>query len=537
MRWTVQKPHDLSRSLDAIPDPLAVLVSSSTGESTHDSAPWHSCRDTSPIFLKIPRGGEANDKSDDSEEHDRPSSEHRKSSRKNKSNKAHQHGSTAAEKSEGRQHKRKSHGKMKDSEKKDASKQPSSSVPPIVEEILREEDYYAVLGLDKQAVLSHPSNAADKIKKAYRRRALQTHPDKTNGDRRAFDKVAEAYDVLSDEDKRKMYNRFGKKGVDQHASGMHNTHGGFATAEDLFRSFFGGGMPSSQSRGSNPFMRRNRTLRYQLEVTLEDLYQGSKREILVAPPGVAASHHTKRVQVQIPRGALSGQTIVLSGEMDFDVNETPGDLVFEVRQRMHRTFTRKNHDLAVSFEIRLKEALTGVRRKIRFLDGQDLVLESARRGDNNDPIVIKDGDVHVLKGHGMPKSMHGHEFGDLYVQYKVVNPQAKGSNSLSAEEREQLGFLLDKLEGVSSSSEPLSNEEALHLKPGHRSDFGVASGQPDPQSFHGEDDDAHDSSPFSGPHSQFFFSSATSSNPFFGMRQEGRFNEEDMDGNMQCQQM
>ena len=489
--------------------------------------------------LRLPRGGASGD------EEGGPSKNGKPAKSKREDDAAMMNGGSSNSTSSS-DPKRKSRGKSKGSDSKERVK-PSTVVPPIVDEVLKHDDYYAILGLIKQDIAQQsPQKANNKIKKAYRQRALQTHPDKTDGDRRAFDKVAEAHDVLSDDNKRKLYDRFGKKGLDPHGSpGGFSEAGGFSRPEDMFRSFFGGGMGSSQSsRGTNPFMRRNRTLRYQLEVTLEDLYNGATRNILVAPPGKGPrlDHHCKTVEVQIPRGALSGQTVVLSGEMDFDFNETPGDLVFELHQRQHPIFTRENHDLAVLLHIRLSEAITGVRRRIRHLDGTELILESARRegteGGDPSSFIIKDGDVHVLKGYGMPKDLHGLDFGDLYVQYRVDQPQSKGATSLSTKEREQLGQLLDRLEGVETSSlDHDESEESLNvkqLKKGIASDFGRASGKAEIAS---DGDGIHDPSSFGGSGSQYFFSSSTSSNPFFGMRQEGMFNEEDVDEDMQCRQM
>ena len=100
------------------------------------------------------------------------------------------------------------------------------------------------------------------------KRALQTHPDKTQGDRRAFDKVAEAHDVLSDETKRSLFDRYGKKGIDRPPSSHRST----TMTEELFRSMFGHGATA---------VPRNKNVKYQLEVTLEDLYSGLTRAILV----------------------------------------------------------------------------------------------------------------------------------------------------------------------------------------------------------------------------------------------------------------
>jgi curved DNA-binding protein CbpA len=204
----------------------------------------------------------------------------------------------------------------------------SQKTDPILEDLLKQQDFYAILGVSKTATSSQ-------IQKAYRKRAVITHPDKTGGDRRAFDKVSEAYDVLSDDTKRSIYDRFGKKGLQQHQTG------GFPSsrsAEDIFRHFF----------GQHAHVPRNRTVRYQLEVTLEDLYQGLTRSILVEQP-----NGRKKIQVHVPRGYSSGEAIILSGEMDAHADSTPGDLIFLLQQRPHDRFVRKGHDLALHVTITL----------------------------------------------------------------------------------------------------------------------------------------------------------------------------------------
>ena len=400
--------------------------------------------------------------------------------------------------------------------------QPSGATPdevpktlPVVEEILKEDDYYRILGVAR-------TSTPTEIKKSYRRKALLTHPDKTNGDRRAFDKVAEAYEILSDESKRKIYDRHGKKGLDGAGPGH-----GFATAEDLFRSFFGG----AGGRGPYQQPRRNRTARYQLDVTLEDLYNGLIRNVAVAPPDGRAT--SKQVQVNVPRGALSGQSIRLHGAMDFDPEDTPGDLVFSLHQRPHRQFTRKGHDLAVITSIGLDEALNGTTRTIRHLDGRSLTIASAR----NAP-MIQTGDVQVLKGQGMPKNAMGTEFGDLYVQYRVELPKPNAATSrLTAEEREELGRLLRKMEGRAEPDVPTSDVQ--YLQPARPSDFGTASGTPEIPRDEEEDEGGHFSgNPFGNGRSSFYYSSGFGGggSPFFGMNPEDLFRGESQTGDENAQE-
>mmetsp|Transcript_29609 Transcript_29609/g.48856 ORF Transcript_29609/g.48856 Transcript_29609/m.48856 type:complete len:486 (-) Transcript_29609:51-1508(-) len=382
----------------------------------------------------------------------------------------------------------------------------SPSPDPLLEDLLHEDDFYAVLGIEKAATESQ-------IKKAYRKRAVLTHPDKTGGDRRAFDKVSQAYEVLGDDAKRQVYNRFGKRGLEQ-GGGAAATSGG-NSPEDLFRHFFG-----QQSKQTAP---RNRTVRYQLEVSLEDLYEGMERSILVEQP-----YGRKKVQVHIPKGTTSGESITLSGEMDGVPNDKPGDLIFLLQQQPHAIFTRKGHDLAIEVLISFEEAIGGVDRELKHLDGRKLHLQSARRSEDL-PVWIQTGDVQVLKGEGMPKRDSTSEFGDLYVHFRVDLPNSSTAGRLSVEERGLLRDLLRKMDGKksikSSTNIGCDAEEIRSLQTGKLSDFGSASGTFRPQ------EEPEEPRQQRGP--GVYWSNNSRSNPFFGGASTGN----DDGSNVQCQQM
>jgi len=142
-------------------------------------------------------------------------------------------------------------------------------------------DYYEVLGVSKTASL-------DEIKKAYRKLAMQYHPDRNPGDKRAeekFKEATEAYTVLADPEKRKQYDQFGFAGVDGMFSGGQNPFSGgfsgfsdiFSDFEDIFSSFFGGGFGSSSGRERRG--RRGRDIVYNLEISLSGAVEGKKVDI------------------------------------------------------------------------------------------------------------------------------------------------------------------------------------------------------------------------------------------------------------------
>lgn len=456
------------------------------------------------------------------------------------------------------------------------------------------DDYYEILGVHKTAT-------PIEIKKAYRRKAVQTHPDKTpDGDRTEFDRVSEAYDVLSSEDKRVIYDRFGKAGLEHGGSPGGGLSGSFQ--EDILRSFFGGSSASPFS-SSSPFSNRRRSvhrnIKYQLEVTLEELYKGATKEVSLPIP--RRHQHTanasyKKMEVTIPAGSSSGQSVTLPGEIDYiDPNATPGDAIFILVQRPHRVFSRKQADLAMECEISLKESLCGFQRAIVLLDGSEVMVQTNpyddQINDNSDSDleeeaevelgaidIIRTNDVRVIKGVGMPTQNGGR--GDLYLQFKVIMPGEKHSKRTSGfgslsnrsnlnakggshdmnlhftrSERRELGRLLDKLDGVSSvlheyektnkEANVVKNENIKILEMAKATDFGktkAAEVGNDEDEYLDRDDDRDGlHNPFFGSSRQFFSysSGAGPRNSFFPGNRRNNSYDTGADDNeeVQCQQM
>ena len=140
-------------------------------------------------------------------------------------------------------------------------------------------DYYEVLGVDKNA-------SPDELKKAYRKLALKYHPDRNPGDKEAeekFKEAAEAYDVLSNPDKKARYDQFGMAGMDgQYAQGGMNMNDIFSQFGDLFGDLFGGGFSGFRSGGQSRRVMRGSNLRIKVKLTLEEIDRGCEKKIKVS---------------------------------------------------------------------------------------------------------------------------------------------------------------------------------------------------------------------------------------------------------------
>eukprot|EP00554_Chaetoceros_debilis_P001314 CAMPEP_0194081894 /NCGR_PEP_ID=MMETSP0149-20130528/7555_1 /TAXON_ID=122233 /ORGANISM="Chaetoceros debilis, Strain MM31A-1" /LENGTH=602 /DNA_ID=CAMNT_0038763911 /DNA_START=199 /DNA_END=2007 /DNA_ORIENTATION=- len=421
----------------------------------------------------------------------------------------------------------------------------------IVQTILNaKDDLYRILNLDKSQKATF---TPIEITKAYRKRAVQTHPDKLNGDRRAFDKVSEANNILSDEAKRKLYDRYG---IEVARDPELAARAAMSSGDHIFKSFFGGngGPGGLSSRMSNQF-RKNSDMKYELEVSLEDMYKGASREIQIS-----LGKESKDVEVDIPSGIIPGSSIRLHGMVDHVSSATPGDVIFIIRQRKHEMFTRKGYDLAMEVKISLSEAVCGFQRKFFHLDGRQIKIAGPKiKGQSSDgsesPIFIKSGDVHVLKGEGMPKedstrsswidetneNERMERFGDLYIQYVVDMPSSKNADNLTGEERKMLGILLDKMQGLEGRIDDSSLEsDSRRLRRALASDFGRASGTPEVgrnEDEHMPNEDLNQN--FSRNGFQYFSSRGGRGQQFFsrGSSPFTSFSGAADDSDVQCQQM
>lgn len=278
-------------------------------------------------------------------------------------------------------------------------------------------DYYQVLGLDKNA-------SEEDIKKAYRKLARKYHPDLNPNDKEAnkkFQQINEANEVLSDPEKRKKYDQYGKDW--QHAdqferaessragsqgSGSWNdfSYGGGESASgfsDFFESMFGGSASTGQGRS---YKFRGQDFNAELHLTLREVYTTTKRTLTI---------NNKNVRITIPAGVENGQVIKLKGYGGEGVNGGPkGDLFITFVIEPDHTFTRIGNDLQATVELDLYTALLGGEVTMDTMDGK-VKLKVAPETQNGSKIR--------LRGKGFPLYKKEGEFGDLFITYNVKLPQ------------------------------------------------------------------------------------------------------------------
>ena len=355
-------------------------------------------------------------------------------------------------------------------------------------------DYYEVLGVNRDA-------SEDDLKKSYRKLAMKWHPDRNPDNPKAeehFKEAKEAYEVLTDAQKRASYDQFGHAGVDPSAAG--GTGAGFGDAfSDIFGDIFGGGGGGGRQRST---VFRGADLRYNLEISLEDAARGTETRIRIpaleecetchgsgAKPGTqptgcttCGGHGQVRVQqgffsiqqtcprchgtgkmvanpcgtcsgsgrikkhktlaVKIPAGVDEGDRIRLSGEGEAGVNGGPsGDLYVVMQIKPHNVFTRDHNDLHCEMPVSFSTAALGGEIEIPTLDGYAKIKI---------PAETQTGKIFRLRGKGI-KGVRSSSHGDLQCHVVVETPV-----SLTSRQKE----LLQEFEAISSKDAARHNPRA-----------------------------------------------------------------------------
>ena len=330
-------------------------------------------------------------------------------------------------------------------------------------------DFYEILGVSKDA-------ADDAIKKAYRKLAMKHHPDRNQGDtakvsEEKFKEAKEAYEILSDTNKRGAYDRFGHAGVDPSVgAGPGAGMGGFSDAfGDIFEGIFGGG--GRQRGGSNVY--RGADLRYNMEITLEQAARGHETQIripaieqcevchgsgakagtkpkachtcggagqvrmqqgffsiqqtcptchgtgkVIADPcspcgGAGRVKKQKTLSIKIPSGVDEGDRIRLTGNGEPGMNGGPaGDLYVQMSLKPHAVFQREGDDLHCEMPIGFATAALGGEISIPTLDG---------KAEIKVPSESQSGKTFRLRGKGI-KGVRSSAPGDLYCHVVIETP-------------------------------------------------------------------------------------------------------------------
>lgn len=362
--------------------------------------------------------------------------------------------------------------------------------------------YYDILGVS-------PSCSDSEVKKAYRKLALQFHPDKNPDAGDKFKEISHAYEILSDPNKRQMYDNYGEEGLNGDASGM-----GGMNAEDLFNQFFGGGFGrSAGGRGAPRGPRRGKDMVHNFQVSLEDIYNGKTAKLALQKnvicnkctgrggkegavktcsrchgsgvhvelrqlgPMVQQIQSTcnecrgegeiikdkdrckqcngrktmgerKILDVHIDKGVRNNTKITFPGEGDQAPNITPGDVIIVVSEKPHDRFKRRDDDLFCEIEIDLLTALAGGQCAIKHLDNRMLIV-NILPGE-----VIQPNQTKTIIGEGMPSPRH-HNHGNIYVQFKVRFPEPNWTNDPAA---------FEKLAQVLPPRAPLPSPEGAEIE-------------------------------------------------------------------------
>jgi curved DNA-binding protein len=237
-------------------------------------------------------------------------------------------------------------------------------------------DYYEMLGVSKTA-------SDDEIKRAYRKLAMKYHPDKNANKKEAeerFKELNEAYAVLSDKEKRKQYDTFGKEGFHQRFS-QEDIFRGF-DFDDIFSSLFGGrarresraggrggvdfgDIFSRAYQGGGRASQKGEDALYELPITLEEAAFGGEKRISIPKNG-----KVEEINVKIPAGIPSGKKLRVTGKgMEGRSGGLAGDLYLQISIRPHPVFDREGDDITVEKEIGFSEAVLGTTIEVPTLEG------------------------------------------------------------------------------------------------------------------------------------------------------------------------
>ena len=360
------------------------------------------------------------------------------------------------------------------------------------------EDYYDILGISKGA-------SAGEIKKAYRKKAIEFHPDKNPGDTTAeanFKKAAQAYEILGNPEKKSKYDQYGHAAFENggFGGGGMNMDDIFSQFGDIFGGAFGGfGGEFSQQRSTQ---RRGSNLRIRVSLTLEEIISGVEKKVKVKrkiqapglsytrcnvcngsgqvnkitntilgrmqtsapcnscggfgqsinnrPPGSDSQgmiNEEETVSIKIPAGVEEGMQLKVSGKGNAALsNGVSGDLLVLIEEKTHDNFTREGQNLHLDLYVSISEAVLGVSKDIQLLNGKVRV--------KLDP-GIQSGKTLRLRNKGIP-DINGYSNGDLLVHINVWTPKVLN--------REQKKFFQSMMDDDNFDPKPDKSDKSFFEK-------------------------------------------------------------------------
>jgi curved DNA-binding protein len=319
---------------------------------------------------------------------------------------------------------------------------------------MAQRDYYEILSVSRKAT-------TDEIKKAYRKLARKYHPDvcKEKDAEKKFKEVNEAYEVLSDTNKRAAYDQFGHAGVGMGggpgagAGGRGGPFGGayggpggktytwsnnggqgMPDLEDIFGDLFGGGGgPFGRSRGRRrPEPMAGQDTEHHVNLAFEEAVWGTKLRIQLQRPNENGRMESETIEIKIPAGVAEGSKIRVRGKGQPGMNGGPmGDLYIVTHVKPHLYFRREENDIYIDLPITVTEAIRGAKVTIPTIDGPTVVSV---------PPGTSSGQKLRLKGKGVPIAGSSEKRGDQYAVIKIVVPK---------EHPAKMDTMLDELQTIS----------------------------------------------------------------------------------------
>ncbi|AGO09983.1 AaceriAAL008Wp [[Ashbya] aceris (nom. inval.)] len=337
--------------------------------------------------------------------------------------------------------------------------------------MVKETKLYDLLGVS-------PSASDAELKKGYRKAALKYHPDKPTGDTEKFKEISEAFEILSDPNKREVYDTYGLEAARGNAPSGFGGGGpggggpgfsGFSTggggrhafsqedAFNIFSQFFGnsagggasspfgfssagaddfgfggfpggasfhtssggmpggfGGMPGSSGMHSHS-QPEEKVVQVNLPVSLEDLFVGKRKSFKITRKGQTGLPEKKQIDIQLRPGWKAGTKITYKNEGDYNPSTGGRQTIqFIIQEKPHEYFKRDGNDLIYTLPLTFKESLLGFDKTVRTIDGRQISIHKTQ--------PVQPSEETRYPGQGMPLSKNPAERGDLVVKYKTDYP-------------------------------------------------------------------------------------------------------------------